>query len=524
MAGQRTDDRVVVIGAGVGGLACALRLAHAGLDVTVIEAQAAPGGKMRIIDSPAGPVDAGPTVLTLRDVFDELFESVGTRLEDHLRLVAQPVLARHWWPDGSSLDLHADPEASARAIADFAGQRAAAEFRAFHAATARLYTAFDAPMMRAATPARPAIAAAALRSPSIWPALLPGMTLARSLALRFRDPRLRQLFGRYATYVGGSPYRSPAVLGLVWQAEAQGVWAIDGGMYRLAQVLAALARDRGASFHYGTAATRIVRQGGAVAGVALADGTTLPADHVVFNGDARALATGLLGNSPRGALPRQATEPRSLSAWVWAFAARPQGVALAHHNVFFGDDPAQEFAALAAGQMPPDATLYVCAQDRGLAAAPTGPERFEIILNAPPMENPPPQEEPRCRKATFDRLARMGLSFDPAPDPAALTTPSAFARMFPGSMGSLYGRSPHGLTAALQRPTARTALPGLYLAGGGAHPGAGVPMATLSGRHAAEAILSDLASRSMSGPTAMPGGTSTASRTTARAPSRPSGS
>ena len=517
-------DKVVVIGAGVGGLAAALRLAHAGLHVTVLDSQATPGGKMRTFDSVAGPVDAGPTVLTLRSVFDDLFESVGARLDDHLRLIPQTVLARHWWPDGSSLDLHADAEASATAIAAFAGPRAETEFRRFHATTARLFAAFDAPMMRAARPDPLAIAAAALRAPQTWAALLPGMTLARALALRFRDPRLRQLFGRYATYVGGSPYLSPAVLGLVWQAESQGVWVVEGGMHRLAQTLAALAQTNGATILYNTTATRIVRQGGGVAGVALADGSTLPADRVVFNGDPRALATGLMGNSPRTAVRPTATEPRSLSAWVWAFAARPIGVDLCHHNVFFANDPAQEFAPIAAGQMPTDATLYVCAQDRGTGTAITGPERFEIILNAPPMDAPQPQEEPRCRKATFDRLARFGLTFDPTPEASALTTPSGFARMFPASMGSLYGRSPHGLMAALQRPTARTALPGLYLAGGGAHPGAGVPMATLSGKHAAEAILTDLALQSRSALTATHGGTSTASRTTAAARSRSSGS
>ncbi|EEW26237.1 1-hydroxycarotenoid 3,4-desaturase CrtD [Rhodobacter ferrooxidans] len=494
-AADRVANRVVVIGAGIGGLCAAVRLAHAGMDVTVVEAWKRPGGKMRVIDSVAGPVDAGPTVLTMRSVFDAVFAAAGARLEDHLTLIPQPILARHWWPDGSTLDLHADAQACADAVGRFAGKRSYNQFRTFQAQTARLYAAFDEPMMQAARPRLGAIAAAALRSPRIWPDLIPGMTLARSLTRQFSDPRLRQLFGRYATYVGGSPYRSPAVLGLVWQAEARGVWAVKGGMHQLALALEALARKGGAQFRYGVAVDRIVPQWGRVADVGLADGTTLPADHVVFNGDPAALTAGLLGGAARSALPLSASQPRSLAAWVWAFAAQPSGPEMIHHNVFFGSDPRREFPPISAGRMPEDPTLYICAQDRAAGTPAPGPERFEIIMNAPSTATlvSQPHEDQTCRDLTFQRLSSFGLTFDPQPEVTSLTQPSGFAKMFPASMGALYGRSPEAALAALQRPVARTALKGLYIAGGGAHPGAGVPMAALSGRHAAEAILQDRA-------------------------------
>ena len=165
---RRADrDKVVVIGAGLGGLAAALCLAHAGLDVTVVDRLETPGGKLRAVPSAAGPVDAGPTVLTLRAVFDALFAHVGAWLSDHLTLVPEPVLARHWWPDGSTLDLHADPAASEAAIRALAGPRAAAEFRAFHTRAGRLYAAFDAPMMQAPDPDPLVISRAVLRRPSL---------------------------------------------------------------------------------------------------------------------------------------------------------------------------------------------------------------------------------------------------------------------------------------------------------------------------------------------------------------------
>ncbi len=510
-------QKVVVIGAGMGGLCAAIRLALAGLSVTLVETQSYPGGKMRSLPSVAGPVDAGPTVLTLRAVFDDLFAAAGERLEDHLSLIPQPILARHWWLDGSRLDLFADPEASAAAVATLAGAQAEAEFIRFNRLSLQLYQAFDAPMMRAREPKMARIALNALRAPAIWPALTPNRTLGRHLAATFTDPRLRQLFGRYATYVGGMPDLSPAVLALIWQAEANGVWAVQGGMHLLAQALGGLAERVGVTMRYGVGAVRIVRKSGRAAEVILSDNRSLKCDAVVFNGDPAALLAGLLGNGPQQALAQTHAHPRSLSAWVWSFAAVPAGADLIHHNVFFASDSAREFGPIAKGRMPEEATLYICAEDRASGSPLNpGPERFEIIMNAPPKPTLSPHEVTECRAKTFPQLAKFGLTFDQPPPDQALMTPHGFAALFPGSQGSIYGRSPHGTLASFQRPRAQTALPGLYLAGGGAHPGAGVPMAALSGKHAAEAILKDLTSGSRFIPTAMRGGMSMVSRLTGR--------
>jgi len=245
--------------------------------------------------------------------------------------------------------------------------------------------------------------------------------------------------------------------------------------------------------------------------------------YVVFAGDPAALSRGLLGEGLETALPRSHTEPRSLSAWVWSFAAVPEGPVardLVHHNVFFPADTAREFGPLGRGEMPETPTLYICAEDRAGALRRDGPERFEIIVNAPAGRADHPEDFARCHARTFQTLRRRGVWFTPEPGVEALTTPAALDRMFPGSGGAIYGRSPEGSFAAFQRPGARTKVPGLYLAGGGAHPGAGVPMAALSGRHAAEAVMADQTSVSMSGRTAMPGGIWTRFRTTGRAPSR----
>lgn len=516
------SKKVIVIGAGVGGLATALRLApHC--DVTVLEAHGTPGGKMRTLPSAAGPVDAGPTVMTMRPVFEDLFSAAGANLNDEVPLVAEEILARHHWQDGSTLDLHADRAHSIDAVGRFAGAKAAKQFTKFCDKAAALFTAFEQPMMHAATPTQSALTKVVMGRPNLIPAMAPGLSLAQNLALHFSDPRLRQLFGRYATYVGGSPYQSPAILGLIWHAEATGVWRVEGGMYRLAAAMERIAKRNGTTFHYNSPVTRIEVQGGQVVAVHTAN-DRFAADVVVFNGDPKALNNGFLGKKAQRAVPAQ--EPRSLSAFVWSFAAEPQGATLDHHNVFFGKDPKSEFSSLRAGKMPTDATLYICAQDRGTNSEPSGPERFEIIMNGPPRGGTVPNngEIDQCHQVTFQTLRRMGLTFSPTPPTSALTTPEMFNALFPASDGSLYGRSPHGMMAAFERPTARTAINGLYLAGGGAHPGAGIPMAALSGKHAAAAILSDLTSTSTSPKTATRGGTSMASARTeaARSLSSPS--
>lgn len=523
IAVRHAPTKAVVIGAGIGGLSAALRLAHAGLSVTVVDMGDGPGGKMRTRDSAAGPIDIGPTVMTLKGVFETLFSDVGARLSDHVTLIPDEILARHHWRDGSTLDLFPDRERSAEAVRAFAGSEGERQFRRFSDRAKRLYDAFEGPVMRAARPSLSSLTGHVLKTPGLIPAMAPGRTLAATLATQFSDPRLRQLFGRYATYVGGSPYRSPAVLALIWQSEAGGVWRVEGGMNRLAQAMCRLAQDKGAQVRFRAKAARIEQQGDRVIAVHLEDGTRLPADLIVFNGDPKALVDGHLGHGPAAAVPRKGVADRSLSAFVWGFAAEPAGVELAHHNVFFCADPKREFDDLAAGRMPGDGTLYVCAQDRG-GAAPTGLERFEIILNGPPGHPSRPEDAYTCKTHTFDALARMGLRFSPTPDTTALTMPGDFDRAFPASDGSLYGLSPQGMMATFQRPTARTRLRGLYLAGGGAHPGAGIPMACLSGQHAAAAILSDLASTLTFQPTVTPGGMSTGSATMGNKPSPSSAS
>jgi len=506
------QERVVVIGAGIGGLAAALRLAQAGLAVTVLDRAAQPGGKMRSVPVGDQAVEAGPTVFTMRWVFEELFAECGARLDARVALARADLLARHAWSGTERLDLFADIDASAAAIAGFAGTREADGYRRFCARSAEVYRTLEGPFIRdgRTSPAGLAQRVGLSGLGDLW-RIQPFATLWSALGSFFRDPRLLQLFGRYATYCGASPFSAPATLMLVAHVEQAGVWTVAGGLSALARAVADLAAERGATFRYGAHVERIEAERGRVTGVILAGGERIPADHVVCNADCAALGAGLLGPDAAPAGERLAPAERSLSAMTLCTVAVPKGFPLAHHTVFFSRDYRAEFdQILRKRRLPDDPTVYVCAQDRTEAGgAPTGPERLLLLVNAPAdgRERPPtPPEIATCTRNLLRRLEACGLSLDLASP--TTTTPREFETLFPGTSGALYGRAAQGWAATFKRAGARTAIPGLYLAGGSVHPGPGVPMAAQSGRQAAAALLDDLASTALSRGVATRGGTS----------------
>lgn len=511
---------VAIIGAGFGGLVSACLLAARGHEVTVIEKADHPGGKARQLAVDGVRVDAGPTVFTLLDVFEQVFRDCGAELVDHVRITRAGVIARHAWGEGGSLDLHADPQRSEDAIGRFAGAAAAAGYRAFRTEAARIHAILDQPMMRAGKVSWPL--------PLMWRiglwrlgdlvAIRPYETLWKVLGEHFADQRLRQLFARYATYCGSSPFACPATLMLIAHVEAKGVWLIDGGMSALADALTTLARRHGARFRFGQAIDAIVTTRGRASGVTLASGEHIAADAVVANADPAAIGAGRFGAGARRAVRPCPPRQRSLSAMVWLAHSRTRGFPLQRHNVFFSTDYPREFADIGSGGPPADPSVYVCAQDRdgAPAVAADGRERLQIIVNAPANGDShtyTQQEQEQCTQAMMRSLRRCGLELEEA-FPHQLLTPNAFESFLPSTGGAIYGRASHGWAASFLRQGARTRIPGLYCAGGSTHPGAGVPMAALSGRLASRAVMRDLASMRSSRPVAMAGGMSTPSATT----------
>lgn len=518
----------IIIGAGIAGLAAALDLARQGRTVTVYDAGSGPGGKLRPGSVSGRLLDAGPTVLTLRPVFEELFAVAGARLDALLDLEPATVLARHAWPDGARFDLLADPRAATDAVGDFAGAAEARRFTAFRERARAIHDTLAATFMHAPRPSlADLLQRAGVRGLPGLLGLAPFRSLWRELGRHFRDPHLRQLFARYATYCGSSPFQAPATLMLIAHVELSGVWRVAGGMHRLATALMDLASHHGARFHFDTQVSGLVVEYGRIAGVTLPDGTRVTADSVVFNGDRAALASGRLGSDVRHAVPAARRDRRSLSALTWAWCGRLTGFDASHHNVCFSDDYAAEFDALTRRlRLPATPTAYLCAQDRPAAEQalpPAADERLFCLVNAPATGDagrPDRMEIDRCETETFAHLVRCGFELERDPETTLRRTPQDWAHLFPGTGGALYGEATHGWQAAFRRPGSRSRVPGLYLAGGSVHPGAGLPMATLSGRLAASALMADLGSIRRSPRAATSGGTSTASATTAATRSR----
>lgn len=507
--------RIAVIGAGIGGLAAALDLARSGFEVLLFERGHAPGGKLREVSVGGRSMDAGPTVFTLRRVFDALFDDAGETLDRHLSLTPARLLARHAWESGGELDLYADAQQSADAVGRLAGSAAAAGFTAFLAEARRIYGTLEHAFMNAVRPSPVELVRRVGLGGlgDLWN-IRPFSTLWQSLGAHFPDPRLRQLFGRYATYCGSSPFRAPATLMLVAHVEQAGVWYVQGGMHRLARALAGLAERRGARLRYGCEVTRIEVRNGRVTGVRLDGGELIEVDAIVCNADANALAGGRFGPAAAGGVRATAARARSLSAVTWNLLAPTQGFELAHHSVFFSADYRGEFDDIfRRRRLPRTPTIYVCAQDRcDAAGVPRGAaERLLCLINAPPIGDThlfDTAEIESCEGRVFELLERFGLHVDRRACPALATTPSDFEALFPATGGALYGPASHGWRASFKREGSRSAVQGLYLAGGSTHPGPGLPMAATSGRLAAACISADHASITRSRLVAMPGGTS----------------
>lgn len=522
---SQSSPSIVVVGAGIGGLSAALQMAHSGAEVLVLERAPQVGGKMRRVMHAGRAIDAGPTVMTMRWVLEDIFAGSGASLSDFVRLIPVERLARHAWHDGSVLDLFGEMERSADAIGSFAGRREAQGYRDFCAYAQRIFEAVDTPFLRSQRPSLLSMLGAAGKLGLSAMLNIDGLrTLWKSLGDFFRDPRLLQLFARYSTYCGSSPFLAPATLNVIAHVEREGVWMVEGGMYRIAEAMLSLAQRLGVRFRYGEHVEEVLLHNGRASGLRLAGGERISADAVVLNADVGAVAEGRFGKSASRGVP-PSTE-RSLSAMTWAMVAQTEGFPLIRHSIFFSKDYEGEFRELFDRKiLPTDPTVYICAQDRddsGLDAsfkhAEQGGERLLCLINAPAFGDRPSSlsnaEIEACGTRIFTRLGRSGLKLTPCSDKPVVTTPADFERLFPATGGALYGPASHGWRAAFSRAAARTKTPGLYLSGGSAHPGAGVPMAALSGSIAARSVLSDLASTRRFPTMVTPGGISISSATT----------
>ena len=492
-------DRVIIVGAGIGGLFAAIGLAAKGFDVLVLEKELKPGGKARTVRAGRFDINAGPTVFTMKWVFDRLLAESGYQLEDVANFKPIKCLARHFWRDGSTLDLFADQRLSYEAICQFSNEENAKGYERFCTDSARVFNLLKETYIAAQRPSPIGLMQRiGLSQLTSMLKLNPFSNLWNALADYFPDPRLQQLFARYSTYCGSSPFLSPATLMLVAHVEQDGVWTVDGGMAGFAEGLAKVAQNMGVKFWYGQKLSRFNHDGENVTSVVLESGDALSVSAVIYNGDVSSIAklTGKKQPSPI------AQKSRSLSAMTFAIDAPVTQFPLAHHSVFFSDQYQAEFDTIFKNfNMPLRPTTYICAPERSdlgsrIDTSDLKREPLFALINAPANGD----EKKYCDKVVqqnldqmLDHLSCCGLIINQDDFSASRTTPKDFNALFPASGGALYGRASHGWMASFQRQGSKTALKNLYLAGGSVHPGPGVPMAALSGGLAVESLMKDRA-------------------------------
>jgi phytoene desaturase len=496
---QTMRGTVVVVGAGIGGLSAAVRLATAGATVTLLEQNAAVGGKMgeARLAGAGGEFrfDTGPSVITMRHVFEDLFAAAGRRLDDYLTLLPVEPLTRYFYEDGTVLD-------ATRDWPRMADQIAAIESRDVEGYAA--YLAYAAMLHRLTGPLfiygpRPGPTSFFRLSPLDALRLEPWLRMDAAIRRRVRSPHLRQLFGRFATYIGSSPYLAPATLGVISHVElTQGVWYPRGGIYSIAAALEGLARELGVEVRTGCRVQEIAIAKGRATGVRLEDGEVVAADAVLANVDIATLYSRLIpaGTVPDAQVQRHTEAKLSCSGFILLLGVCGEHPRLAHHNIFFSHDYPAEFAAIFDDNVPPrEPTLYVAITAKSDAGdAPRGCENWFVMANAP-AASPTfdwANHTREYRDLVLDRLARLGLDVRGRIIAEQAITPLDLEARTGGWRGALYGQLFDSPWVAFRRPTSRAGgVRGLYLTGGTTHPGGGVPMVMLSGKLAADAIIND---------------------------------
>jgi phytoene desaturase len=490
--------RAVIVGAGLGGLSCAVHLARAGWAVTVVEQRDEPGGKVRQLASDGFRFDMGPTILTMPFALDELFASAGRDRRDYLELRPLKPYYRAHFPDGLVFELSdslSDVLAQIRAFAPDDEPR----WLAYLARAGRIWRQVERHFLDRLFHswrdlATPSLLLAGLQMDALT-------SLSKRVASRVRDPRLRQLLTYQAIYVGASPDEVPATYALISYLEmAHGVWFPKGGMYAIARAVARLCEEVGVELRYGAGVERIVVEGGRARGVCLTDGGELRADVVVSNADLHHTYGELLGATPRPHMSDQrlaALEPSSSAFIVYAGVARTYP-GLPHHGIFFSDY-ARDLREVFVDRRPlTEPSFYVCAPSvTDPELAPEGCTTLYLLAPAPYLAGDVDWDAlaPQYAQRLLERAERIAL-----PGLRAATTflrwytPADFARDYHCHRGSIFGLSARFDQTAFRRPAPRSRdVGGLYLVGGSTQPGGGVPMVVIGGKLVARTIVRDRA-------------------------------
>lgn len=474
-------------------MSAAIRLAHAGFRVTILEKQDKPGGKLQRIEKDGYRFDRGPSTITMPHLFEQVFEHVGRRMGDYVTMHRLEAATRNIFADGHVVDLTSSYEATMSQIAEYSPEDAAA-FPAFREEAMRLYQLAEERflgklMLRFRDKLSPQMAAGFMR-------VKPFTTLQQLLLRYFRHPNTLAMFGRYATYVGSSPYLSPAIFAMLAHVESDlGIYRVEGGTYSIVEAFVQLARELGVTIHTDTAVHEIVVMNGKVTGVESSAGS-IPADLVLANGDVLSIYDKLIPPAHRPSVPNRQIEryEPSLSGFVQLIGVQRSYSQLLHHTVYYPERYEAEFRQIFTELRPPeDPAIYICngaVSEPG--SAPPGGSSLFILVNAPYLSTrwDWEQEEDRYGDLILSKLESRGLPGLRQAEVRIGYTPSKLQADTFAHRGSIYGISSNSARQTFFRPVNRSRdIEGLWFVGGTTHPGGGTPIVTQSGQLVAQHVI-----------------------------------
>jgi len=481
----------IIIGAGIAGIATAIRLAVKGYNVQVFEANSYPGGKLSEIKQDGYRFDAGPSLFTMPQYVDELFELTGHNPRQYFNYSKLDTLCRYYYPDGTVFNTYADDTKLADSIAQNTSTDKESVNRYF-ANSARIYSITDHVFLqRSLHRLKTYLRWDTFRSILRLPRIDAFQTMHSANQSFFADKRMVQYADRYATYNGSNPYQSPATLNVIPHLEHHfGACFPDGGMYSITTSLVKLAESLGVQFYYDSPVEEIVLERRKVKGVRV-KGELIAADVVVSNMDVWFTYHRLLKQHPELYPKHILQQERSSSALIFYWGIKRQFAELELHNIFFSADYEAEFKTIWQEKtISDDPTIYLNISSKLKPDdAPASCENWFVMINVPANTG---QDWDalitEARKNITAKLSRkLGVCIEELIETEAILDPRSIESKTSSYQGSLYGNSSNSRFSAFLRHANRSSkIPNLYFCGGSVHPGGGIPLSLLSAKIVSE--------------------------------------
>jgi len=486
-------EKVIIAGAGLGGLSAALMLKVRGFDVLILEQKSQAGGKAGERIQNGFRWDTGPSLITMPFVIDSLFKESGARRKDYITFESIDPLCRYFFPGNSnSLDGSSDREImTANLSAISPGD--AGNWNTFLDYTQQLYRlTADLFLYSPIHEARDLLTLKnLLRFPSLFQ-IDAFHTMHEAVSRYFKDPHICQIMDRYATYVGADPWKAPATLNIITYVEyGLPVEYIKGGIARLSEALVKRCNELDIDIRYNSPVREILHNGKRVTGIRT-DNEHFSTSVVVANSDAVTTFEKLIPEKKKTTNRLAKLEP-SLSGLVFFWGVKGTFSQLAHHNIFFSKNYKEEFQHLfITRDISPDLTVYVAiTSKKDKDHAPKGCENWFVLVNMPYLSENQNWDKwiPEIREKILEKLAEFGLDIRKKIMTESTLDPRDMKDLYGSNRGSIYGISSNARSTAFRRPANRSRdLKGLYFCGGSSHPGGGVPLVILSGKIAAELV------------------------------------